>query len=580
MDSKWLLKDTFKGFTQDLDKTRRPEDTVRDVKARFDELALDILAETVRIDNGRLDIPVFFSVCGADAYRLTGTTKQMGKGATPAQAEASAIMELVERFSFYSFDARAENFTFGTYNQLRERALPFDLIARSVHDTSGDLEAAAEIFAELPMRWTSARNLTKGKDMLVPFDWFFAINEFNGTSSGNCLEEALCQGICELVERHVCALVSRDGLRVSGIDPNSADDPIVVELLNKYRRNGISLYISDFTLDTGIPTVGVLAHDPATFPEKSELVWTAGTTPSPQKAFNRALTEVAQLGGDFNTGANFVASGLPKYRKIAEAEYITHPGKYISIGDLPDISDDNIRVEIERAITALAEKNLEVLAIDTEHPLLKIPALYSLMPGAHFRERAAAGSVGLFTAKLITQKYPPEQAIAELADIDRRLPGKYYTRFYLGQCHLAMDNFETALAHFEQALDLEPDYQDLPSIYSYMGVCFKELGEYGKALEVLEKGETLDNDRTDIYNLIGFCHFKLKNHENAIDAFQEVLRLNPSSAIDYANIATNYRELGNIEMAVDYYRTALRIDPSIDFARENLEKLLPGRSGV
>ena len=71
-----------------------------------------------------------------------------------------------------------------------------------------------------------------------------------------------------------------------------------MEMIRKYNRNGIKLYVSDFSLDTGIPNVGVLAYDPSTFPKTSEIVWTAGTTPNPQKALSRALTEVAQLAGD------------------------------------------------------------------------------------------------------------------------------------------------------------------------------------------------------------------------------------------------------------------------------------------
>jgi len=81
----------------------RPEETVRRFKEKLKEVDLDILEETVRIDNGRLDIPVYFSLCGQDALRIIGTKKQMGKGGSPHQAEASAVMELVERFSFFSF---------------------------------------------------------------------------------------------------------------------------------------------------------------------------------------------------------------------------------------------------------------------------------------------------------------------------------------------------------------------------------------------------------------------------------------------------------------------------------------------
>jgi ribosomal protein S12 methylthiotransferase accessory factor len=106
-----------------------------------------------------------------------------------------------------------------------------------------------------------------------------------------------------------------------------------------------------------------------------------------------------------------------------------------------------------------------------------------------------------------------------------------------------------------------------------MGVCLKEMGEYHRALEVLQKGLGYDNERMDIHNLMGFCHYMLKEHEKAIDCFGEVIKLDPSSAIDYANIASNYREMGQIDKALVYYQTALAIDPTIDFARENLEKL-------
>ena len=575
MDFTWALTDRYKGYTRDLDKTRSPTETIQDVKARFDSLDLDILSEIVRIDNGRLDIPVFFSVCGADAYRLTGTRKQMGKGATPEQAEASALMELVERFSFYAFYHKAENFTHTPYNQLKnEHVMPLEMIARSVDDDSNDRDVALAFLAELPMKWARAFNMTRNEPLLVPFDWFFAINEFNGTSSGNCLEEALCQGICEIIERHVCDVVSRKNLPVDGIDPDTADDDIVTGLIGKYRRNHIDLYVSDFSLDTGIPTVGVLAHDPATFPEKSELVWTAGTMTSPQKAFNRALTEVAQLAGDFNTGANFVASGLPKYRTMEEARYITHPEKHISIHDLPDVSHDNIKVEVERLIQVTAGNGLDVIAVNTTHQDLQVPALYTMMPGTRFRERAAAGNVGLFTAKHVAGKFSPEEAVSRLLEFDKRLPEKYYIQFYIGQSHLAMGDPETALGYFRRAMELDPDEQDLPSIYSYMAVCLKSMGCYTDALDILKKAEALDNERTDVYNLAGYCHFKLKAHEKAIRAFEQAIRLNPSSAIDYANMATNYRELGDTRKAIEYYRTALDIDPRIEFARENLERLV------
>lgn len=567
------LSDAFKRYTADQDKILTPQETVSRFRQRLQTVDLDILEKTERIDNGRLDIPVFFSRCGKDAKEIIGTKKQMGKGGTPQQAEASAVMELAERFSFFSFCKDPQNFKIKRPSEMTENALPFYEIAKSVHDDSDELDVSEKIYETLPMKWTWGYNLTRNKPVLIPFDWFFAINEFNGPSAGNCVEEAISQGICEIVERHVSSLVSQQKISVPIINPDSATDPLVKEMLSKYKANNIQLFLSDFSLDTGIPSVGVLAYDPHTFPDKSEIVWTAGTTPDPQKALSRALTETAQLAGDFNSGANYVASGLPKFRDLESAKFIMEPDKIVDIDTLPDLSDYNIKVEVENCLAALKQRGFDVLLINTIHADLDIPAFYTIIPGAHFRERAVGTSVGMFSAKLITELYDPQTALTRLEEINTLLPGKYYVQFYMGTRLLSLGQPEKALPLLEKAYQLEPPEQDIPSICSYLGVAHKDMGEWEKALEILKQGESYDQERTDIYNLMGFCHFKLKQHQKAIENFARVLDLNPSSAIDYANIGSNYREMGEKDKAIYFYEVALSIDPSIDFARESLEKL-------
>lgn len=573
MTNEIILKDAFKRYTEDQDKILPPEETVKRFMEKLQKLNLDILEKTIRIDNGRLDIPVYISQCGKDAMSVTGTKKQMGKGATPQQAEASAVMELAERFSFFSFYRNPKNFFEEKYCNIKNKAIPFEMIAQSVHDNYENIDISQKIFENLPQKWTKAFNLTRNKEVFIPFDWFFTINEFNGPSAGNCAEEALSQGICEIVERHVSSIISQEKLKVPRINPDSATEPLVKEMILKYRNAGIKFYLSDFSLEMGIPSVGILAYDPSTFPEKSEIVWTAGTTPDPQKALSRALTEVAQLAGDFNTSSNYVASGLPKFLKIDEAEFITKQESKTEITSLPDLSNNNIKVEVENCIFALKKKGMEVIVVNTMHPLLEIPAFYTIIPGTHFRERALETSVAMFSAKIIMESRKSEEAVSELKKIDVLLPGKYYTNFFLGSCYLSMNDPKKAFRYFNKALDLDPTKQDIPSIYSYMGICLKDMGEYRKALSVLKEGEKYDKERTDIYNLMGFCYFKLKDHKKSIDCFNKVLKLDPSSAIDYANIASNYRDMEEKDKAILFYEIALAMDPEIDFAKDSLEKL-------
>lgn len=573
MGYKIELKDAKKGYTYDQDKIMSPEETVKRFKERTAALDLDILSQTRRIDNGRLDIPVFFSECGADAQRVTGTKKQMGKGGTPEQSEASAVMELGERFSFFSFVNKDENFIYATPEELGEKGLAYSQIIKSVHDTQSDALKVKPIFDQLPLQWTKGYNLTRKTEVLIPFNWFYMINEFNGPSAGNCTEEALSQGICELVERHTSSIVSHGNRNVPGIRLESFTDPLVKELLGKFKEQGVEVYATDFSLDTGIPTIGVLAWDPVTFPHMSEIVWTAGTSPDPQKAMSRALTETAQLAGDFNTGSNYVASGLPKFTNIQDADFITNPASMVDITELPNLSSDNIRVEVENLLQVLSDKEFDILAIDTMHEGLGVSAFYSIMPGAHFRERAAAASVGMFSARLITESLDPVQALARLDELENALPGKYYTSFYKGLMFNALYEHGDALEAFEACLEREPARLNLPDIYSHMGTCLKDLGQYERSLSICEQGLAIDSQRPDIFNTMGVCCFMTKAYDKAIGHFENAIEVDPSLAINYANIGSSYRDMGDIKLAIKYYEMAFKIDSSITFVRENIEKL-------
>ncbi len=565
------LRDVYKGYTYDLDKLISPEETVRRFKKKVKEIGLNILEETRRIDNGRLGIPVYFSICGPDARQLLGTRKQMGKGGTPAQAEASAIMELAERFSLYSFLKR--DFMEAGYREIKDKAIPFEYIANSVHDES-DAYKLYDVFSELPLRWCQAYNLSQNKGMLVPIDWFFMINQYNGSSAGNCNEEAILQGICEVVERHVSAIVWKKKVSTPSLDISDLQDPLAKELVKRYKNAGINIYVNDFSLATGIPTISVVACDPSTFPESSEIVWTAGTTTSPEKSLIRALTEVAQLGGDFNTGSNYVPSGLPKPRSLEEIDFVINPLSRVSIHDLPDISDQNIRIEIERVVSALSRNGMDVVIVDITHDLLNIPAFYTIIPGAHFRERAKGASLGMFTARLVIEKGNPVQALYILDKMENSLPHKrYYIDFFRGLSYMNMGEIDTAVKCLRRSLELNPEAQDIPTIYSYLAYCLKETGKYREAIQALERAEEYDDTRTDIYNLMGFCYFKLKEHKEAIRCFEKVISIDPGSAIDYANIGVNYEKMGQVDEAIRFYKIALDLDPDISFAKDNLNRL-------
>lgn len=577
-NEKITFKDCFKTYTRDQDKAITPEETIARFYEKIEQFDCKILSEVKRIDNGRLDIPVYFSVCTDEARAMTGTKKQMGKGASPIQSKASACMELAERFSFFSFKSDENNFIRGDYKSLREQNYPVldpSYLLKSVDDASMSTVMLEQLLEGIPMQWTWATNINKDEQVLIPFSWFYAINEFNGPSAGNTIEEAALQGLSEIVERHVCSKINRYKIETPLIDQNSISDPVACELLEKFKKHDIELYLSDFSLDTGVCTVGALAIDRSTFPELSEIVFTAGTTPGPDKAIIRAVTEVAQLAGDFNSGSNYVASGLPKPLSMEEVSYITGSNQTITTSEMAELSDNNIRVEIENCTGALSRSGFEVFMINVTHPQLQIPALYTIIPGAHFRERSVRQDAGLFAAKLLNELVDDSYLFEQKLDqMEKSNPNSYYLAFYRGISLFNRGDYGQAITQFDVALDRNPEQEDLPYILSYKGHSLKDLGLFDEAIAVLQDGCREDSERPDLYNLLGFCYFKKERYQEAISHFERAVELNPASAMDYANLGVNHNRLGNKEEAVRYFTLALTMDPMLDFAQKQLQELV------
>jgi ribosomal protein S12 methylthiotransferase accessory factor len=560
----------------ETDKLFPPEKTIPKVREILKKTKQDILTRTLRIDTGRLGIPIYLSLCGDDGIRTIGTKKQMGKGYTHKQAEASALMELVERYSFFSF-IKQDNFIETSYRYLKDEALDFKYIPLSVYEPDPNDERNRICFEELPMRWTWALDITHGKEVLIPIDWFYLINEFNGAAAGNSVEEAVLQGLCEVVERHVSSIIIHQKLVTPTINPETLRNPVAKDLLYKFRRNGIELYLKDFSLNTGIPTIGALALDPSTFPDSSEIVFTAGTTTHPEKSVIRALTEIAQLAGEFQHKTNYRAT-LPKFNRLEDAWYLTSVSNIVDILTLPNLSDENFFKEIQSCVASLSRNGLDVFAVNATHPSIGIPVVYIIIPGSHFMERTRENSVSYHSSRLASQLPNEHQAIYEMERIAQLFPDRYEVRFFLGYAYERVGMSEIALSHFNAALKMEPRPVDIANIYCHIGITYRDQGLFEKAIEMFNVAKRNNDTLKEIYQQLGFCYFKIGKYEKAIEQFEKALELDPGSAIDYANIGACLKALGYLQMAIHIYEIALEIDPDLEFARKQLQGIKSNHS--
>ncbi len=567
-----FFSDSYKGSGAPFDKVLSPEETLQRVLSRFEETGLRILAETVRIDKGRLGIPVYISKYTPEAIKITNNPKQMGKGGTPVQSEASAVMELVERYSLFSFLKEGRRLM-APWREVPGPTISPEELARSLHDASGLHENPLflDILYAIPMEWVEGHTLEG--EVMVPWSWFWPINEYNGSAAGNTREEAAVQALCEVVERHVCSELSYGRLETPTIDLDSISHPMGRELVERFRARGIHLVLKDFTLGMGIPTVGAIAWDPSTFPHRSEIVYTAGTAPSPDRAAIRAITEVAQLAGDFDTDGSYVESGLPKFSTLEEASYVLETPETVPLSALPDCSSSNLREELEAIFGALERSGLTAYVVDVTHPVLQIPVVYGVVPGNHFRERTRGVDLLFHASKVAAGVEPRAQAMELLGRLHRFAPARFEPPFYLGHLLEEEGEFAEALRWFQEALEREPLEAELPNIYCHLGLCHQQMEEFDTALHYLRRARELNPGLKEVHNLMGYCHYRQGRYLDAIEAFEAAIEIDPSSAIDYANIGSNLRRLGMREAAIKWYEMALELDPTIDWARDHLAEL-------
>lgn len=570
------LQSTPKGYTADSDKLCSPAQTVARVKDLFAGHG-GILAELRRTDTGRLGIPVYLSICGPQARTVMPTRKQMGKGASPAQAEASALMELAERFSYFSFWADEARFVSATWSQAQAKwpgkVMPVSQILQSVHDDLPE-DLAARLMDLLPWRFYPAVRVQDGREVMTPLDWFKKLNEFNGSSAGNCLEESILQGASELVERHVSAVVDRSEPRLPTIRSGNLSDPVLRGLVDAFERNGVKLWLKDFSLNMPAPTVGALAYDPATLGMRSEIVFTAGTASSPLKAAVRAVTEIAQLAGDFETGSNYEASGLRKFSDLGQIAWVVD-GPETDLERLPSLEQADMLHEIESFASGLADKGYTLYTVETTIPELGVAANYNFVPGFLFRERTPRASLGMFVGRVLAEEAPEELAVPGLRALAEIRPGAPYLPFYQGLLALRQGEVREAMHLFAKAERLQEDPEEEAMTVFYRAYGHTRLEQWDKAEPLLAQAIGMSPEVKEYYNLRGVARFKAGNYAEAAVDFEAALALDSGSAMDLANLGLCHKFLGHSEAAVEFLGKALEMDPSLAFARSHLEQLRP-----
>lgn len=362
-----------------------------------------------------------------------------GKGPTKSHAQASALMESIERYCSLS-SKTTKNTIRGTYAELTKsynKVLHPDEVVEPAH--------ASYSINESILDFLPGFDLLNSEEVLVPAELVFSryspkfpsTNAFlyshtNGLASGNVIEEAICQALCEVIERDavsiadLCAssipysILERITNSIKKIENNTSrstqinggdfvDDPNIFSdvniaeitrefkplkfLVDRFANAGINLLVKNITQkDIGIPTFVASSIEWVT----SDYGYFAigyGTHVDSRIALIRAITELSQTRALNIQGAR---DDLKKIQYTQDDEIYKRKWQFMPTTTLTRKKDekvvmfseirthvkDDILDDIQFILSRLKKAGLRrAIIVDLTHPNVGIPVVRAIVPG-------------------------------------------------------------------------------------------------------------------------------------------------------------------------------------------------------
>lgn len=365
-------------------RTILPKDTLDRVVPLLPKAGMEELVDITGMDN--IGIPVYsISRPGASKGAVSNYN---GKGPTPEQAMASAVMEAMERYSAEQRDD--DEIVYGTIKE-----------ATDVGPTVDPRELI------IPMRflnyiedgviaWCRGYDLFNGEYVWVPanavFHPYFPDGDMqifryhtNGIAAGNTLEEAILHALLELVERDAWSIFEFRETPMP--DVNVPEGSICAQMIEKFRQGGVEIHLKDLTHDLGIPTIGAAADDVAT-KDPELLSIGVGTHLNPEIAAIRAITEAAQSRTTHKHGVKASAEKQKRsqelgYERVKKANCIwfEDSDEAVDLDKMERLDTEYVLDDIEAVLQKLADNGFDrVIAVDLTRDI-GVPVVRMIVPG-------------------------------------------------------------------------------------------------------------------------------------------------------------------------------------------------------
>jgi ribosomal protein S12 methylthiotransferase accessory factor len=328
-----------------------------------------------------------------------------GKGRAPSQARTGALCEALERIS--GVYQGKEQVLRASYNELGPQAIhpnEVDLFSENQYRIRGAWNEKRDSFniiprpldPDEPTDWTALDPLNHQRQKWLPTAscYFayppdpikgpFAIGNSNGCAAGNTLEEAILQGLFELIERDSAAIWWYNQLQRKEVDLSSFQNRYFEKSAQWLKAKGREIWVLDLTFDLEVPAFAAISTK-----DGQQLLMGLGAHLDPEIAISRAISELFQTVGAKNK--EFV-SALKLTETQERAAYFYPKGPKKTKKDYIEYRPPTVQQALLDVIEPLQRKNLEVFILNQTRAEIGLPVVRTVVPGLrHFWRRLAPG---------------------------------------------------------------------------------------------------------------------------------------------------------------------------------------------
>ena len=292
-------------------KARKAEDTINLVRNILHDKLGILLKETHYHGDGEFySCRINIANCNINNLNI-GTN---GKGMSFEYALASAYGEFMERIQnqmLVMYRSCTQLLFSNTNNELFNTIKEKDILLKYAYapdekqvslDTmmslvkkivkEDDIEAIKKFFDNQPLTVIPFFNIKNKQIEYIPMGLVISTCTSNGMCAGNTPQEAIIQGMSEIIERFIIRKIYYENFSFPDIPIEYFKGTDIAFKIKKIqdKYHNLSFHIKDCSCDLGFPAIGVLIIDY----KNMEYLFHLGVDPSPITALERTLTEIYQ----------------------------------------------------------------------------------------------------------------------------------------------------------------------------------------------------------------------------------------------------------------------------------------------